>query len=95
MPRFLPPDIIFQRQTTSSDGGLKDVYTSVQLAHTFAQSSLWHDPAGGVDLTYVIRNGGVYQCELDESPWSPILARTNTNTLATSTRSPDGLLLHV
>jgi hypothetical protein len=65
---FLPPDVIFQRQTTSSNGGLKYVYTSLQLAHTFAQSSPWHDPTGGVGLTYELHDGGVYQCELDESP---------------------------
>jgi hypothetical protein len=61
---FLPPQSSYQRQTKTSEGDPEDVYASPLLVHTFASTSSWYDPSGTAALTYVIRAGGVFQCDL-------------------------------
>jgi hypothetical protein len=61
---FLPPDALYQQQTTDSQHDPEEVFTSARLAHTFVSSSSWYEQ-GIVSIIYVIRNGGVFQCNLE------------------------------
>jgi hypothetical protein len=62
---FLPSDATYHRQTTNKEHDTEDIFSSTRLAHTFASSSPWYDPTGTVTITYVVRNGGVFQCEIE------------------------------
>jgi hypothetical protein len=62
--RLLPPDATYQRQAPNSEGDPEEIFTSARLAHTFSLSSPWYDPRGIASITYVYRNGGVFECDL-------------------------------
>jgi hypothetical protein len=65
---FLPPDAVFSRSTTTSDGNSEDVYTSEQARASFGSTSRWYSADGSVDIRYqrpVNGASGIYQCSLD------------------------------
>lgn len=63
-PAFLPPDATLSKQSTDNEGNPQYQYISPQLVGTFASSSPWYDPTGLAVITFVIRNGGVFQCDM-------------------------------
>ena len=65
-PAFLPSDATFSKQSTDNEGDPQYQYTSSQLVGTFSSTSPWYDPTGLAVITFVIRNGGVFQCHLTD-----------------------------
>lgn len=64
---FLPPDAVFSRSITTSDGNPEDVYTSVQAKASFASSSSWYTADGSINIDYEhppAGGSGIWQCRL-------------------------------
>lgn len=61
---FIPSDGIRQPDGKDSDGNLIQVYLSPGLAATFPAQMFLKSPRGTASITYIVKNGGVFQCNI-------------------------------